>query len=79
MKFIGELFLIKVLPEILVQLCATTMLFKTIQADLIQNNGFSNVFENNLEGIIILYDLGLLYFSFFSIQIIFSLISWKIY
>ena len=61
-KFIGELFLIKVFPEIIIQLCATTMFIKVFQE--FKKDIMMKTFESNLEGIIILYDLGFYHQNF---------------
>jgi len=55
-KFIGELFLIKVLPEVIIQLCATTMMLKSYKEYMTQQ--MNSVCESNLEGILSLYDNG---------------------
>ena len=66
MKFIGELFLIKVLPEVIIQLCATTMLIDSCNEFLINQpkNGCNQSSESNLEGILSLYDNGTLFNNF---------------
>lgn len=57
-KFIAELFIMKVLPDIIIQICATSLVLKAY-SEFSKNGPNSYKFESNIESLIQLYDIGL--------------------
>ena len=61
MKFIGELYLNRVIPQKVIHICACSM-FQKFQEEyfkaIAESDTASDEFEYNLEGIIVLFDTG---------------------
>lgn len=61
-KFIAELFIMKVLPEIIIQICATALVLKAY-SEFMENGPNNFKFESNIECLIQLYDIGFIVFE----------------